>query len=100
LRSLTQLGVYNDYTVIRNGHLADKPAFFGTALAEVVSENTNDNSAWNGDRTVTATNNLPWFYRGGHTEYAAVAGVFTFGRQTGFGTSAFQHGHRTILSGY
>jgi hypothetical protein len=96
-----QLGV-GDYEAIYSGALADKPQFFGTALAETVSA-ADEGGGWNGDRSNSFTSTRPWLVRGGRANNAGAqelhAGPFASHSYTGAVYYYFGYG-RTILSGY
>jgi hypothetical protein len=80
------------------GGLADKPQFFGTALAEVTSANVSIAGSWNNDGADAVLSSRPWSGFGGRSYDGARNGAFSSYNHTGDEDSFFSH--RTILSGY
>jgi hypothetical protein len=93
----TQLGVNSD-TAVRDGAYANKPQFFGIAIAETLAQGASQNGGWNGDDARAIYSSEPWTRRGTRADVGATAGAFAFSSITGGTTNII--GHRTILSGY
>ncbi|MCL2001796.1 hypothetical protein FWG76_00105 [Candidatus Saccharibacteria bacterium] len=91
----------SNVNAIRIGGLANKPAFFGTTSAEIVSVvAAGRDVSWNGDMADFVNSTNPWFYRGGaHAQDGSQAGVFASHPRTG-DSSQYWTSHRTILLGY
>ena len=69
------------------GSFYELPRYFGMALAEVVSFRegsiTATHGGWGGDVSGSPIATFPWFVRGGQSNNAAGAGVFSFSGLTG-----------------
>ena len=80
------------------GALANKPMFFGTALAEVTSANVSIVGGWNGDGADSVRITDPYAAYGGRVNDSARAGTFS----SWYGPGSFSEyiSHRTILLGY
>jgi hypothetical protein len=96
--AVTQLGV-NSWTAIYSGGLANKPAFFGSGTAEVVSRAIMNLGGWNNDYAGSMYSSGPWHSRGGFYDVdTSSIGIYAFIRSGGGIDSTTSH--RTILSGY
>ena len=95
----TQLGV-NTQSAIVNGGLANKPSFFGSSIAEIVSSANTLNGSWNGDRSPSNISTNPWLGRSGHSNLGFEIGIFSFNGMSAGGGPQYYTSHRTILLGY
>ena len=77
----------------------DVVGYYGTAVAETIAQNASTDShigGWGGDASpspITAA--YTWFVRGGEADSTAVAGVFSFNRNSGAPYSYF--GWRAVV---
>ncbi|MCL2002009.1 hypothetical protein FWG76_01225 [Candidatus Saccharibacteria bacterium] len=86
-------------SAIGNGRLSNNPLFFGTALAETISNNLANVGGWNGDRANNVYSAAAYSLRGGRIDLGLIdSGIFAFGTSAG-GSQNFSS-HRTILLGY
>jgi hypothetical protein len=87
----------NNNSAIRNGNLANNPAFFGASISETIANNT-DNGGWDNNRIRSVWEpSYTWFMRGGTSDISDVAGAFSTNDHT---SASLEITHRTILSGY
>ena len=94
-----QISGGEDWRPIMFGTFADR--YIGTALAEVVSFSNGPTTAsrggWGGDDSASPNAAHPWFLRGGQSNDAAGAGVFSFNRHSGGSNTLI--GFRPIIAG-
>ena len=93
----TQLGVNSGNAMILGG-LTNKPRFFGSATAEVISQASAGAGGWNGNSAHSLISGGSWQLRSATPTQGSAGGALRSGTHSG--AMREDMSHRTILLGY